>query len=387
MAKKRGNKEGAIWKDKKKWRAAVSIDGKRITRSFNTKEECRTWIRDTHDQMRKGMTYDMSGVTLSEFLQPWIALHKIRLSPKTAVRYEQIIRDHIVPQLGGIKLRDLRLGQIEAHCQALLSKGLSPRSARFAHMIIHRSLDDAVRKGYVSHNAAHGATLPRSIPKEMANLDEDEVMRFMIAIQDSRHEALYHLAIKTGMRKGEILGLKWSDLDWKKGTLRIQRQVYRVHKQGLVIRPPKTRAGIRTIQLGEKMLEVLHYHHSRQQIQKAAAGKRWKEHNLIFSSTIGTHLGGSSLIVDFKKLLEQANVRKIRFHDLRHTAASLMLNNGIPVIVVSKMLGHSKTSTTLDIYGHLIPTMQDEAARLMDELVTPIKLEIGKMVEEERKRE
>ena len=385
MTKRRGNKEGAIWKERKKWRAAVTIDGKRLTRSFSTKDECRAWIRDTQDQIQKGMTYKMSGVTLGEYIQPWIELHKTRLSPKTAVRYEQIIRDYIVPQLGSIKLRDLRLEQIEAHCQALLMKGLSPRSSRFAHMIIHRSLDDAVRKGYVSYNAAHGAILPRSSQKEMEILDEDEVMRFMITIQDCRHEALYHLAIKTGMRKGEILGLKWSDLDWKRGTLRIQRQVYRVHKQGLVIRQPKTRASRRTIQLGEKMLDVLRVHHTKQQILKAAAGKRWKEKNLIFTSTIGTHLGGSNLRNDYNNQLIKANIRHIRFHDLRHTAASLMLNNGVPIIVVSKMLGHSKTSTTLDIYGHLMPTMQDEAARIMDELVTPIKLEMGNSVDSKLK--
>lgn len=385
MTKRRGNKEGAIWKERKKWRAAVTIDGKRLTRSFSTKDECRAWIRDTQDQIQKGMTYKMSGVTLGEYIQPWIELHKTRLSPKTAVRYKQIIRDYIVPQLGSIKLRDLRLEQIEAHCYDLLKKGLSPRSARFPHMIIQRSLDDAVRKGYVSYNAAHGATLPRSSQKEMEILDEDEVMRFMITIQDTRYEALYHLAIKTGMRKGEILGLKWSDLDWKRGTLRIQRQVYRVHKQGLVIRQPKTRASRRTIQLGEKMLDVLRVHHSKQQILKAAAGKRWKEKNLIFTSTIGTHLGGSNLRNDYNNQLIKANIRHIRFHDLRHTAASLMLNNGVPIIVVSKMLGHSKTSTTLDIYGHLMPTMQDEAARIMDELVTPIKLEMGNRVDSEQK--
>jgi len=385
MAKRRGNKEGAIWQERKKWRAAVTIEGRRITRSFDTKAECKVWLRETHDQIRQGMTFKTSSITFGEFIQQWITIHKTQLSPKTAVRYEQLIRDYIIPQLGTIKLRDLRLDRIEAHCQSLTKKGLSPRSVRFVHSIIHRSLNDAIRKGYIGYNAAQGATLPRLEHQEMEILDEDEAIRFMITIQDSRHEGLYHLAIKTGMRKGELLGLTWSDLDWKKGTIRIQRQVHRVHKQGLVIQPPKTRAGKRTIQLGEKSLDALRSHQDKQQRAKIVAGEAWKEKNLIFPSTIGTYLGGSNLLVDFKKQLERANVKPIRFHDLRHTAASLMLNNGVPVIVVSKILGHSKTSTTLDIYGHLIPAMQGEAAQIMDDLITPIKFEMGENMDVELK--
>jgi len=122
---------------------------------------------------------------------------------------------------------------------------------------------------------------------------------------------------------------------------------------------------------------------ARLEIEKAVAGDRWQEHNLIFPSTVGTPMGASNLLKDFKKQLERAKLREIRFHDLRHTAASLMLNHGIPVLVVSKILGHSKTSTTLDVYGHLIPVMQEEAARIMDEVITPIPVDLGGNIEEE----
>ncbi|MBU0511343.1 MAG: site-specific integrase, partial [Chloroflexi bacterium] len=294
-----------------------------------------------------------------------------------------LARDYIFPALGEIKLRDLRLDTVEAHYQTLSRKGLSPRSVRFVHSILHKSLNDAIRRGYVGFNATQGAILPRSDQKEMEIFNEDEVMRFLITVRDNRRAALYHLAVKTGMRQGELLGLKWSDLDWKRGTIRVQRQVQRIQGQGMVFRPPKTKAGRRTIQLGEQTLNTLRDHLIKQQLEKDVAGERWKDHNLIFPSTIGTPMGANNLWRDFKKQLAKADLRIIRFHDLRHTAASLMLNHGVPVLVVSKILGHSKTSTTLDIYGHLIPIMQEEAARIMDEIITPIPVDMREKIKVE----
>ena len=185
------------------------------------------------------------------------------------------------------------------------------------------------------------------------------------------------------MRQGELLALKWSDLDWKRGKIRVQRQVQHINWKGMVFRAPKTRSSRRTIQLGEHTLDTLRNQQARLELEKAVAGDRWQEHNLIFPSTVGTPMGASNLLKDFKKQLERAKLREIRFHDLRHTAASLMLNHGIPVLVVSKILGHSKTSTTLDVYGHLIPVIQEEAARIMDEVITPIPVDLGENIEEE----
>jgi len=380
MAKKRTKKEGSIWKDKNKWRAAIAIDGKRITRNFRTKSECSTWIKEMQTQIDRGLTYRKSNVTLGIFIKKWLGVHQTSLAPRTALRYEQLTRDYILPQLGHLKLTELRLDRIEAHYQLLLKQGLSPRNVRFVHSILHRGLKDGMRRGYLGYNPAHGATLPRYEPPEMAILAEDEVVRFLISIRGSRHEALYHLAIKTGLRQGELLGLKWSDLDWKQGIVRIHRQVQRIYKQGVVFKPPKTRSGRRAIQLGENMLQVLRSHLEQQQQMIATTGESWQHNNLVFPSQVGTPLEGTTVLKDFKKHLADANVKKIRFHDLRHTAASLLLNNGVPVLVVSKILGHSKTSTTLDIYGHLIPVMQEEAAKIMDEIVTPIPVELGEML-------
>ena len=381
MAKRRTNKEGSIWRDKNKWRAAVIVDGKRLTCNFDTKTECSAWIKEAQSQIERGMTYRKANVTLGDFIQQWLDIHKTTLAPKTALQYEQLVQNYILPQIGKIKLRELRLDRVEAHYIGLQENGLSSRSVRFVHAVLHKSLNDAIRRGFAAYNAAQGALLPRLNFKEMVFLDADEVLRFLITAQESPYHTLYTLAIKTGMRKGELLALKWSDINWQSGTIRVQRQVQRIKGQGLIFRSPKTRAGRRTILLGEKTLEALRKQLEQANLLKNLAGDYWEEHDLIFPSTVGTPLGGSNLSKDFKAHLEKAGVKKIRFHDLRHTAASLMLNHGVPVIVVSKILGHSKTSTTLDIYGHIIPVMQEVAAQIMDEIVTPIPVNFGEIQE------
>jgi integrase len=238
--------------------------------------------------------------------------------------------------------------------------------------VLHRSLEKAVRYGLILRNPTDGAVLPQYKHTEMMVLDETQVSQLLVAAKGSRHEALYHLAVTTGMRMGELFGLRWSDLHWVSGRIYVRRQVQYVPGYGWSFVEPKTRSGRRTIKLGEGVLQALREHLERQQDERVAAGERWVDHDLIFPSKSGTPLDPSNLRLDFTRVLGLAGLPKIRFHDLRHTAASLMLNHGVPVIVVSKILGHSKPSITMDIYGHLYNEMQDEAAQLMDELVTPI---------------
>jgi integrase len=240
--------------------------------------------------------------------------------------------------------------------------------------VLHVALEKAIKYGHIARNPAHGASLPRQSHYEMNILDVDQVIRFLIAAQDSPNEALYNLAIHSDMHQGELLGLKWSDLQWNNGELKIKRQVKRVLGHGWTFADPKTKKGHRTIKLGDEILNLLRVHKKRQETQKLDKGERWAENGLIFSSSIGTPHNPSNLRKDFLKVLDRANLPKIRFHDLRHTAASLMLNNGVPPIVVSNRLGHSKPSITLDVYGHLYQEMQTDAAKIMDDLLTPIKL-------------
>ena len=202
----------------------------------------------------------------------------------------------------------------------------------------------------------------------MKYFDQDQVRCFLQTVKDNddRYLALFQLAITTGMRQGEILGLKWNDLSWKRKTLQVQRQLKRKKGGGFTFSSPKTKSGKRTLVLGSKTIELLTLHQEILKQEQIIAGDQWSENNLIFPNTIGNPTQPDKLSKRFKRLTKLAGLPEIRFHDLRHTAATLMLNQGVPVLVVSRRLGHAKPSTTLDVYGHLIASMQTEVAELMD---------------------
>jgi integrase len=240
------------------------------------------------------------------------------------------------------------------------------------HMVLHSALRQAVRMGTIGRNPASFVQTPQQPVKEMSILDESQVSRFLVSTKSHRWEALFHLAVVTGARQMELLGLKWSDLDWVRQTLKIERQLNRPDGEGVKFLAPKTRFGRRTIALGRKTIEILHKHYERQQAERQTAGNAWQENGLIFTTGKGTPIHHCNLVRDFKKLLKDAGLPDIRFHDLRHTNTSLQLNQGIPVITVSRRLGHAKASITLDIYGHLIASLQEDVADMIDELVTPI---------------
>jgi integrase len=370
----RGRNEGSIsQRPNGSYRAQISLpNGKRLSASFHIKAEAQKWIRDQQMKLERGFDFQGSKITLAEYLPQWLENIKTALRDKTAHQYGQVMKKHIIPHIGSTALKDLRLARIECYYSDLAQSGVGVRTIRICHNILHRALDKALRYGLVSYNPADGATLPRYRHSEMQVLDEEQVGRFLVAAQTSRYRAMYHLAVTTGMREGELFGLKWADIQWAKGVLHLQRQVQSVPGQGWSFVEPKTQSGTRTIMMGEGTLQVLREHREQQARVRQAAGERWQEKDLVFPNSVGNPANPSNMRKDFNRTLTHAGLSRIRFHDLRHTAASLLLNHNIPVIVVSKMLGHSKPSTTLDIYGHLYSDSQGEAAKIMDELVTPI---------------
>ena len=372
----RGRYEGSIsQRPSGHWRVQTSPNnGHRITRTFKTKLEALTWLRDMQAELQRGFDYQGSKSLLKDYLHDWLETSRIALRPKTADSYSRTMQKHIIPNLGDVPLKDLTPFQVEKFYAGLIVKGVGIRTVRLVHSILHSALERAVFQLLLTRNPAAHTALPRYKHGEMKVLDEGQVNQFLMAAIDSPYVGLYHLAVKTGMRKGELLGLKWSDLQWGSGRLNVQRQLQDVRGMGSFFQAPKTSSGRRTLQLGEGTIQALREQGEFQKLQKECAGHRWQENDLIFPSKIGTPLNPSNLRLDFNRVLERAGGPRVRFHDLRHTAASLMLNNGIPVIVVSKILGHSKPSITLDIYGHLCNEMQGDAARLMDQLVSPIKI-------------
>lgn len=375
MAKKRGNNEGSIYKRSNgTWRGQISLQGKRLTFTGKTKREVQAWIHKTLDEIDNGLNFESTKTTLTVFMKEWLVSIEPALRYNTIQQYEQVTHQYILPVLGNYPIRDIKPEQIQRLYNDMVNKGYGLRTVQIVHSVIHRALVHGVRLGLLSRNPDDATTPPKPSRKEMRFLDENQVQQLMIVAkaQNDHFFTLYYLAIATGMRQGELLGLCWADIDWEKGELTICRQLTKKKGGGFELTTPKTKAGIRQISLGSNALEILQEHREAQQLDRQAAGVHWQDQGLVFTSSIGTPIDRSNMRWFFKALLKDAGLPDIRFHDLRHTAASLMLNNGIPLMIVSRRLGHAQPSITLDVYGHLIPGKQQEAASLMDELLTPI---------------
>lgn len=372
MAKKRGNNEGSIYKRKNgSWRAQISLDGRRLSFTAQTRHECQEWMKKTIRQIDDGLTFRSITITLEEYLSRWLTHTKASKCPSTWAHYEQLTRNHVCPHLGKVKIKDLRSEHIQTFYNYLLEKGVGTHTVIKIHMMLHSALKLAVRSGLTHRNVTELVMPPKEPYREMKILNESQIGQLLATAYNTRLEALLYLAVTTGMRQMELLGLKWGDLDWSRHTIRVERQLIRHNKEGIQYGQPKTRRGRRTIALGDRSIEVLRYQFEKQIEERKIAGVSWQETELIFTTRNGTPIHYRNLLRDFKNLLQKAGLPMIRFHDLRHTAASLMLKHGIPVLAVSQRLGHSRPSITLDVYGHLIPGMQAEVAQKIEELITP----------------
>jgi integrase len=377
MARRRANGEGTIYRRKDgRWCAQVSLQGKRVTFYAKTQRECRDWIKSTLATIDRGGSYESMRITVEEYLERWLTAAKTSIRIKTYRQYTQVVHQHIIPALGSIKLRDLRPEQIQSFYSVKIDEGASPSTVRVIHSVFHCALNKAVKWGLLGRNPASHVDKPKVNRKEMKTLTAEQVIRLLNFSQGSRYEALYHLAVTTGLRQGELLGLRWSDLDWGTGHLRVQRQLKRVPGQGLVLNEPKSASGRRLVVLGPATLDKLRDHKWRQWQERTSTGDRWQKNDLIFPSTTGTPMGPRNMVREFKELLKTTGLPDIRFHDLRHTAATLMLQEGVHPKVVQERLGHSQISITMDTYSHVLPAMQEEAAMRLDELLSSISVDL-----------
>ena len=268
-------------------------------------------------------------------------------------------------------MKDLQPRHIQSLYSKKLESGTGPRTVQLIHSVLRRAFNQALRSGMIGKNPVLAVIRPKVKRKEMKILSDSQVRTLLSFVKGDRFEVLFWLAVTTGLREGELLGLKWSDVDWINRRLRIQRQLQRLHR-GLQFNEPKSAAGRRVIALGETTIEKLRKHQDFQAGERKAAGESWIENDMIFPSSTGTPMDPSNLYHSFKRLLKEAGLPDMRFHDLRHTAATLMLQQGVNPKVVQERLGHSDIVLTLGTYSHVLPVMQDEAAEKMDELLTPI---------------
>jgi integrase len=368
--KRRGHGEGSIHQRKSDglWVATVNLgwrDGRRDRRTFyaKTRREAAERLQKALRDMGEGLQPTSDRLTVADYLHQWRASIRGTVRPATWRRYDQIIRTHLEPQLGNVPLTKLSAGHVERMMRHMLSRGAAPRSALHARAVLRTALTRAMRHGLVARNAAALADPPRVEHREAASLSPEQVRVFLDAIRGDRDEALYVCAIALGLRQGELLGLRWSDVDLAAGTVTVRHALQRVDGN-LQLVETKTARSRRTIPLPIVAAEALRQH------QETVSRDGRFLAMYVFTSSTGTPLDGPNVTKRYQKRLGAAGLPRMTFHALRHTTASLLLAQGAHPRVVMELLGHSQISLTMNTYSHVIPALQRDAADRMDVLLS-----------------
>ena len=368
---KRGNGEGSIYQRKEdgKWVGSIMLPNrKRKVFYGRTRREVQEKLKLALYEQQQGTLITASQQTVAHFLTDWLEnTHKRRVRPRTYERYKQALDLHIIPALGHIQLQKLSAQHIRAFYASQEDKGLAPATIIYHHSVLHNALDTAMKWGLVPRNVCDLVSPPRKKRFEFQALTAEQGQRLLATLHGHKWEALFILALATGMRRGEILGLKWQDVDFTSGTLQVRRILSRVptslpgREHVYVEAEPKTKQSRRNVTIAPFALDVLKQHRIRQLEAKLKAGADWQDHDYVFCTLMGSHLNPNHVVEELKKLLRQAKLPDIRFHDLRHSAATLLLAAKIHPKVVQEILGHTQISTTMDIYSHVLPGMQEDA--------------------------
>jgi integrase len=373
---RRGNGEGSIGKVKGRdlyvARYHVDLpDGTHKRRAIygKTREEVRDKLAEVLGDAAKGMSYHDYNLKIGDYLDGWLA-DSVRdtVRERTFERYEQLVRIHIKPALGRTKLRKLTPAHLRGLYRSKLDEGLSPRTVQYIHTTLHKALKQAMLDGLVPRNVAGAVKPPKPVAKEVRVLDEGEVRRFLDAARGERLEALFVLALATGMRRGELMGLKWSDADLEAGKLSVRRSLS-ITKVGPTFTDTKRKSSRRSIRLAQRAVEALRTHRKRQIEEQLRAGAEWRDNGLVFPGEKGQPLTPRMLYrVAFKRVLKRAGLPDtITFHEAtRHTCATLLLGKGVHPKIVQELLGHSNIAITLDTYSHVLPGMHDGLAETID---------------------
>ncbi len=372
-SKKRGQNEGSIHKRADgRWVAILSLgyrNGKRHRKYIYgaTRREVQEGLTKALRDQHQGLPIVPDQQTVGQFIDHWMdttCRHRVRET--THETYASMIRNHIQPNIGPVRLSKLTPQQINSMYETLLTKGLSPRSVMYVHAVLRSALKQAVRWNLLARNPVEAVDPPRPARSQAAPLSPEQVSVFLEATKGDRLSALYTLALATGMRQGELLGLRWSDIDLEAGQLRVQRQLSRT-KKGFAFTEPKTASGRRAIVLPRIATAGLVSHRARQAEERLQAGTEWSDLDLVFANHWGRPIERQNLVKrSFHPILQAAGLPRFRFHDLRHTSATMLLSQNVHPKVVQERLGHSQISVTMDTYSHVMPSIQRDAAEKLD---------------------
>jgi integrase len=379
---KRTGKNGTVYYDVVFDVGRDPVTGKRKQkrmRGFATKKEAEKALAQAIAEVERGTYLDPAKITVGEYLDRWFANHARKLSPTTRRRYEGIIRHQLRPGLGSIPLQKLTplhietfLGHLEREGRRDNKKskppGLAPGTVTYAYRVLHAALEQAVEWEMLARNPAARVEPPKVEKQEPKVLTEAEATHLLDTLRETYLYLPAFLALYTGMRLGEILGLRWEDVDLKNEVIHVRQASVQTRAGKPEYKPPKSAKGRRTVDISPAVVRELKAHRKRQLEWKLKAGSAWRDTGLVCTWEDGSPINPPSLGSRFRVLARRAGFA-ISFHDLRHTHASLLLKAGVPLKVAQERLGHATITLTGDTYTHLLPTMQREAALKLEALL------------------
>jgi len=363
--------EGGIW-ERKDGRYAGSVElgwdatGRKRRYVYG---RTKTEVADKLERLRRlGPMSTRRPPTVKEWLATWMQSARVRrLRPSTLRGYQSLIDTHITPRLGKVRLDRLTPEQIEAAWADMLGTGLAPATVLYAHRVLSRSLRVAEQRHHILSNPAKLVDAPSVQRDEIEPYTREQARKILAAARGRRNAARWSVALAIGLRQGEALGLRWADVDLESGRLTVRRALQRQKGKGLVLVDVKTKASERVILLPASLLAEIKAHRAEQLAERIHAGSAWVDHDLVFAQPIGRPIDSRRDWQDWRDLIADADVPTRRLHDARHTAATLMLLQGVDVKVVQQILGHSSSTLTRDTYQHVVPEIATDAAARIDE--------------------
>ena len=332
------------------------------------KRDAQRALRERLAAIDKGIYIERTDQTVSEYLEHWLEAHSPNISIRTRVGYMTCIK-RFGRFIGATTLQKLRPEHIQSAYKDMLDSGLSARTVLHSHRVLSQALKDAVKWGLVLHNPTAAVTPPRPERKEAVAWDSATIRRFMDAAAGSRYRDAFRLAALTGMRRSELAGLKWPDIDLKSARLRVVRTRQRIYGHGVVEGQPKTHRSRRSVALSPSAVSVLEYMKTRQIEMRLKAGPAWKLTDYVFTTDNGVPIDPDNLSHEFRRIVNEAGLPKGTLHGLRHSFATALLTANVHPAVVQSALGHSSITLTIDTYSHVMPGLEEAAARSIDEVL------------------
>ncbi len=377
------NGQGSVYQRKRDglWCAAVTLeDGRRKVFYCHTQKEADDKLLEARGTKKAGLPFVPERLTVGQWLTYWLReIAPVEAGPKTLEGYELNVRLHLTPPLGKIPLKQLRPEQIERMMREMRAAGKSPRTIQSAHATLRNAIAQAMRREYAVRNVATMVSPPKQTRSKIPPPRIEDALALLAAVQGHHMGTVIFVALALGLRRGEVLGLRWEDVDLERRTLTVRNTVQRVQGFGLRVKPdPKSEYSERTVSMPQVIVDALAVHRERQVTLREAANGRWQGPDyfggrmtgFVFTSTIGTVIEPRSVNRYYDAAVKRAGIPKQRFHDLRHNFAGLLLVQGVAPRVVQEMMGHSTIAITMNRYTHVPDALQRDAADRLDALLS-----------------